>query len=107
MKSRNVMRWAQRRFGTRRYEVPLPSCGRERFMNLEIGVEDGGKNGRHISEPVHIPCDAASSHRKVADISASVHQALFPGMRYFNTRQRPPSACGIPRSIGNKADGIC
>lgn len=62
------------------------SCGKEWLMNLEIGVEDFGKNGKpHQPCPFIIPCDCGGSAQ---DISGYVpypehRELVFSGQKYF------------------------
>jgi len=74
------------------------SCGKEWLMNLEIGVEDFGENGRpHQPCPFIIPCDCGGLAQ---DISGCVpypkHRPLiFSGQKYFAyDKSGKDNACG-------------
>ncbi|MGN0444220.1 MAG: hypothetical protein ACI4F5_06370 [Acutalibacteraceae bacterium] len=73
------------------------SCGKTWTMNLEIGVEDFGKNGRpHQPCPFVIPCDCGGTAN---DISGCVPypeiRELFSGQRYFAyDKSGKDNACG-------------
>ena len=73
------------------------NCGKKWIMNLEIGVEDFGKNGRpHEPCPFFIPCDCGGI---AIDISGYVPypeiRELFSGQRYFAyDKSGKDGACG-------------
>jgi hypothetical protein len=75
------------------------SCGKQWFMNLEIGVEEEGKNGRpHQPSPFFIRCDCGEiAHDISGYLPLPELRSLRPGMRYFkydNSGRR--DACGKP-----------
>lgn len=74
------------------------SCGKEWLMNLEIGVEDFGKNSKpHQPCPFIIPCECGGFAQ---DISGYVpypkHRPLvFSGQKYFSyDNSGKDDACG-------------
>lgn len=75
-------------------------CGKSWFMNLEIGVEDHGTNGRpHQPSPFMIICDCGGWAQDISGyIPLPEQMPLLPGMRYFaydHSGRR--NACGIPK----------
>lgn len=60
-------------------------CGKQWCMNLEIGVEDFGKNGvPHQPCPFVIPCDCGGFARDISGyVAFPEHRELFSGLKYF------------------------
>ena len=73
-------------------------CGAEWFMNLEIGVEDNGKNGRpHQPCPFVIGCDCGGYARDISGyLPLPTVRPLLSGMKYFAyDKSGDECACGI------------
>lgn len=74
------------------------SCGKEWFMNLEIGVEDFGENGRpHQPCPFCIMCECGGFAHDISGLLPLPDvRPLFPGMKYFAYDSSGKEyACGI------------
>ena len=75
-------------------------CGEEWFMNLELGVEDFGVNGReHQPCPYVISCECGGFARDISGyIPLPEKRPIMPGMAYFAyDKSRKSDACGIPK----------
>ena len=74
-------------------------CGKSWFMDLEIGVEDHGKNGRpHQPSPFIIRCDCGGLAQDISGYLPLPNlRPLFPDARYFAyDHSGDERACGIP-----------
>lgn len=73
-------------------------CGSSWFMNLEIGVEDRGRNGRpHQPCPFIISCECGGTAHDVSGYIPHKSRPIEPGMRYFAyDNSGNEMACGIP-----------
>ena len=83
-------------------------CEKAWFMNLEIGVEDQGNNGRpHQPCPFVIPCECGGW---ACDISGYLPlpsvRPILPGMKYFAyDNSGKDRACGIPSIYIAESEG--
>lgn len=74
-------------------------CGKEWFMNLEIGVEDNGDNGRtHQPCPFVIPCECGGWANDISGyLPLPSVRLILPGMKYFAyDNSGKDMACGRP-----------
>ena len=74
-------------------------CGKSWFMNLEIGVEDQGKNSRpHQPCPFVIPCECGGWANDISGyLPLPSVRPILPGMKYFAyDSSGKEMACGRP-----------
>lgn len=74
-------------------------CGKEWFMNLEIGVEDNGENGRARQPcPFAIPCECGGWANDISGyLPLPSVRPILPGMKYFAyDNSGKDMACGRP-----------
>lgn len=83
-------------------------CGKKWVMNLEIGVEDQGNNGRmHQPCPFVIPCECGGFANDISGyLPFPFVRPILPGMKYFAyDNSGKDMACGRPSIYIEKSEG--